>query len=164
MPGYLFVTDGAVTSFNRLDDFLDNLPSHLKLNYKSATPEDSRGKCFQLQAKTLHYRPSLRAEARTGVKYPQYAERPNTSKLEQSIVNETSRLCVSATHTILEKLCEDLQSLDGSSSWHSVYFAFAAATVFVVATLCPQLEVDLDVDPAKISWERAIQIFEYRKT
>ncbi len=42
--------------------------------------------------------------------------------------------------------------------------AFAGATVLIVATLSPNLNVDFDVEPTKSSWERALQIIDYNKT
>ncbi|RKK76945.1 hypothetical protein BFJ68_g17206 [Fusarium oxysporum] len=41
---------------------------------------------------------------------------------------------------------------------------FGAASTLLAASLCPDLEVNLDFDPAKTSWERALQIFEFHKS
>jgi hypothetical protein len=41
---------------------------------------------------------------------------------------------------------------------------FGAASTLLAASLCPDLEVNLDLDPAKTSWERALEIFEFHKS
>ncbi|KAF5250764.1 hypothetical protein FANTH_4036 [Fusarium anthophilum] len=46
----------------------------------------------------------------------------------------------------------------------SCFLTFAAASTLLAASLCPDLEVNLDVDPAKTSWERALGIFEFHKS
>lgn len=45
-----------------------------------------------------------------------------------------------------------------------VIVTFGAASTLLAASLCPDLEVNLDLDPAKTSWERALQIFEFHKS
>lgn len=42
--------------------------------------------------------------------------------------------------------------------------AFGAASVLLAASLCPELGVSLELEPAKTSWEKALQIFDYHKT
>jgi hypothetical protein len=38
---------------------------------------------------------------------------------------------------------------------------FGAASALLAASLCPNLEVNLDLEPAKSSWEKALQVFDY---
>lgn len=38
---------------------------------------------------------------------------------------------------------------------------FGAASALLAASLCPNLGVNLDLEPAKTSWERALQVFHH---
>lgn len=40
---------------------------------------------------------------------------------------------------------------------------FAAASVLVAATLCPPVKVNLDQNPCKASWDKALEIFAFHK-
>lgn len=45
-----------------------------------------------------------------------------------------------------------------------VTVTFGAASILLAASLSPKLDVNLDLDPAKTSWERALHVFEYYKS
>lgn len=50
-----------------------------------------------------------------------------------------------------------------SCSLKSRLVTFAAASTLVVATMCPDLQVGFDTEPARTSWERALRIFDFHK-
>lgn len=75
---------------------------------------------------------------------------------------------------------ENLATLHQTSAWHTLLcqnfppplphsrltyatVTFSAASILLAASLCPELEVDLEIGAAKTSWQRAFQIFEFHK-
>ncbi|KAH8597520.1 fungal-specific transcription factor domain-containing protein [Bisporella sp. PMI_857] len=158
---------------SRLDEFLKNLPLHLRLDNHSANYEGDLKRCFQLQAKTLYcrslyirillLRPWLIAGIQTESDQMRQQHSPYTSGLEQSAVNEMRRLCVSTAQSTIETLYDHHQSPSKTSSWHAVFFSFTAATVLWTAALCPQTGVDLESESYRCSWERAIKILDYNR-
>ncbi|KAF5971920.1 hypothetical protein FBULB1_8970 [Fusarium bulbicola] len=89
-----------------------------------------------------------------------------TVKLAEYL-RDIPRLCSELDH-FLESLpshlktdCDTGTPEDESSS---CFLTFAAASTLLAASLCPDLEVNLDVGPAKTSWERALGIFEFNKS
>jgi hypothetical protein len=40
---------------------------------------------------------------------------------------------------------------------------FAAASILVAATLCPFLGLQFDQNPCKVSWQKALDIFEFHR-
>ena len=116
-------------------------------------------------------------------------ERSNSSSNVMSkLCKELCNLCVTISHDAINELHKQMSTVYRTSPWHTLYckymkksipwivfpgsqnltngdaVTFAAASVLVAATLCPFLEVKLDQDPCKASWDKALQIFAFYKT
>ncbi|KAI3573491.1 fungal-specific transcription factor domain-containing protein [Fusarium oxysporum f. sp. albedinis] len=176
--------DGTVTSSqylsdvprlcSELDQFVEGLPGHLKADRDMGAVEDESASCFHMQAmilksrvlyvRLLLLRPSLLIETRRSVSNQPSINNNTTRSLQRSYLREINRLCVSTCHEVLEEVHRNLGSLRQTSAWHTLLFTFGAASTLLAASLCPDLEVNLDLDPAKTSWERALQIFEFHKS
>ncbi|KAE9372615.1 hypothetical protein N431DRAFT_439694 [Stipitochalara longipes BDJ] len=164
-----------------IDRFVDTLPYHLRADHsslehtRSVLPAAGSDNRFELQARVLKarimyarlsiLRPFIVAEANRCISAAADDRRRSnastnvTSKLYEDLCN----LCVTIAHDTIEELHARLFTVYRSSPWHTLYFTFAAASVLVAATLCPSLEVDLDQDPCKASWDKALQIFAFHK-
>ncbi|GKT54000.1 transcriptional regulatory protein [Colletotrichum tofieldiae] len=68
-------------------------------------------------------------------------------------------LCVETAHSVLQEMYEKLGSVRQNSAWHVLL-----SSTLVVATLCADLKVNFDTEPAKTSWDRALRIFDFHKS
>ncbi|KAK9249787.1 fungal-specific transcription factor domain-containing protein [Lipomyces tetrasporus] len=84
-------------------------------------------------------------------------------KRRECVFEDLSRLCVSVSHSVLEILYRGLTSPNKTFPWHTLYFAFAATSVLISESLCPELEINFDVEPTKTSWNHALAIFDFHK-
>ncbi|CAM1503242.1 Fc.00g080180.m01.CDS01 [Cosmosporella sp. VM-42] len=164
----------VLDTISDLDRFLKTLPPHLQADLTSANPSSYRETCFRLQASVLKARvmyarlrmtrPFILVEAsQCMVTSGDHATKTFTPNLRSRLQREICALSVSTAHETLEELHYQLSSIYRSSPWHTLYFTFAAASVLVAATLCPYLNVKLDQDPGKSSWNKALHIFEFHK-
>ncbi|GKT73733.1 transcriptional regulatory protein [Colletotrichum tofieldiae] len=62
-------------------------------------------------------------------------------------------LCVETAHSVLQEMYEKLGSVRQNSAWH-----------VLLSTLCADLKVNFDTEPAKTSWDRALRIFDFHKS
>ncbi|KAK6068255.1 transcriptional regulatory protein [Seiridium cupressi] len=138
-----------------IERYHEQLPAHLQDDGFSRALEDS--KCFKLQAYTLKARIIYMKLCPPDVG----GKRTTSEQLEQRLGDDVCTLCVVAAHDVLEELHRMLSGMQRTSPWHALFFTFAAASVLVVATLCPSLNIDLDQEPAKTSWTRATEIFQF---
>lgn len=105
------------------------------------------------------------------------------SQLQAKFSEDMCRLCLLAVHEVLDELHGHLSSPHRTSPWHTLYckprspfhtgvtsladglnVAFAAASILLAATLCPFLDLRLDVDPGKSSWNNAMGVFQFHKS
>ncbi|KAJ0127469.1 Uncharacterized protein HZ326_29428 [Fusarium oxysporum f. sp. albedinis] len=117
-----------------------------------------------LYVRLLLLRPSLLIETRRSVSNQPSINNNTTRSLQRSYLREINRLCVSTCHEVLEEVHRNLGSLRQTSAWHTLLCNAPPTLRAQSSTLCPDLEVNLDLDPAKTSWERALQIFEFHKS
>ncbi|KAK2688920.1 hypothetical protein QWA68_012498 [Fusarium oxysporum] len=167
-----FAQDEPVKSAQYLSD-IPRLCSELD-HFLEGTVEDESASCFHMQAmilksrvlyiRLLLLRPSILIETRRSIPNQRPINNNTTVCLQRSYLREINRLCVSTCHEVLEEIHRNLGSLRQTSAWHTLLFTFGAASTLLAASLCPDLEVNLDFDPAKTSWERALQIFEFHKS
>ncbi|RDW77811.1 hypothetical protein BP6252_05864 [Coleophoma cylindrospora] len=164
---------GVILDVNsELDQFLEGLPNHLRTEDDAIFSLDRQNDCFVLQARVLKSRVlyfRLALLRRVLLTQASQAANPprspvSTSTLEAKLRDEISTLCLSTAHTVLKVLHKTLPTIHRTTAWHALYFAFAAATVLVAAMLCPNLEGNLDADPGKASWDRAMQIFKFHQS
>ncbi|TGO69783.1 hypothetical protein BOTNAR_0007g00640 [Botryotinia narcissicola] len=84
------------------------------------------------------------------------------AKSEPGLTNDLAigvcTLCVKSAHLLVETIHENLNTGYRSSGWHTVYFAFAAATILLAAQLSPLIQA-IQIQSAK----RAIKILETLK-
>lgn len=91
-----------------------------------------------------------------------------------------SKLCVSMAQEVLDMLHGAMLGITKRTSpWHVLYcknkpflsltktwrlmidaVTFAAGSVIVAATLCPELGIRLDSDAGRASWDQAVHIFQ----
>lgn len=159
----------------RLDKFVDDLPNHLKADSCGSDLNDSLADCFRMQAQVLKsrvlylrlllLRPSLLAAARQRNSAAN-SVKDNTaaSFLRNSYLKDINLLCVETAHNVLHDLHQKLESGHRTIVWHDLLFAFGAGSVLLAASLCSELGVSLELEPARTSWEKALQIFDYHKT
>ncbi|KZL67492.1 transcriptional regulatory protein, partial [Colletotrichum incanum] len=156
---------------SKLDMLSDSLPDYLREGADLTKFNDELKGCLQMQAnilksrllwiKLLLLRPLLLAEAQQiGYLRP---NKPDPSTLRESFGHAANMLCVTTAHSVLQEMYEKLGSVRQNSAWHVLLFTFAAASTLVVATLCPDLKVNFDTEPAKTSWDRALRIFGFHK-
>ncbi|KAG8354017.1 hypothetical protein FVEN_g8234 [Fusarium venenatum] len=153
---------------SKLDNLLADLPVHLVLDDTMEAADESTS-CFRLQAMVLKsrvmyirlllLRPSLLVEVRRLVSNQSPNCHHKTPSLQQILLGEISRLCVSTAHAILDEMHQNLSSSQQNSPWHALFFTFGAASALLAASLLPDLGVDLDVEPAKTSWDKALEVF-----
>ncbi|OHF03724.1 hypothetical protein CORC01_01043 [Colletotrichum orchidophilum] len=157
---------------SKLDDLGSSFPTYLREDANLTQLDENLRGCLQMQANILKLlwirllllRPLLLAEAKHG-------RRPGTSStpgampptLRESLGHSANVLCLSTAHGVLQELYEKLGSVRQNSAWHVLLFTFAAASTLVVATLCPDLHVSFETEPAKSSWDRALRIFDFHK-
>ncbi|TEY44385.1 hypothetical protein BOTCAL_0352g00050 [Botryotinia calthae] len=73
-------------------------------------------------------------------------------------------LCVKSAHLLVETIHENLNTEYRSSGWHTVYFAFAAATILLAAQLSPLIQASLYAEHCfETSWNSCIEILEHHK-
>ncbi|KAF7886500.1 uncharacterized protein EAF01_011178 [Botrytis porri] len=71
-------------------------------------------------------------------------------------------LCVKSAHLLVETIHENLNTEYRSSGWHTVYFAFAAATILLAAQLSPLIQASLSTEHYfETSWTSCIEILEH---
>jgi hypothetical protein len=111
----------------------------------------------------------------------------SSSNIMSKLCKDLCKLRVTIAHDTIEELHKQISTVYRTSPWHTLYckdtkkinprivfpesrdltnsgaVTFAAASVLVAATLCPSLEVKLDQNPCKASWDRALQIFAFHK-
>ncbi|KAK3985203.1 activator of stress genes 1 [Cladorrhinum sp. PSN332] len=167
---------GILRLNSMIDDFLDGLPEHLRPNadYSRMMVRQEDIPYFMMQSQVLKsrllflrlllLRPSLLAEARRwATPEPGVAQTPS-SMLQERLHLEICALCLDTVHAVLEKTHAALGSQYQLPEWYALHFSFASATILLVASLSPNLGVNLDLEPTKSSWERAMGILEFHKT
>ncbi|CZR66265.1 uncharacterized protein PAC_16166 [Phialocephala subalpina] len=155
---------------SRLDEFLNSLPHHLQLHSKINSTRSPRTG-FELQALTLYYRslylrilllrPYVLSSIRNKCSIDLPTNSLSASGLEQRVSVELIQLCLSTAHAIIDNLYNQILGSCHSTSWHAVYFTFAAATVIVAASLCPEVKTKASSDLLDKSWDKALEIFQY---
>ncbi|GAB1320014.1 Fungal-specific transcription factor domain-containing protein [Madurella fahalii] len=160
-----------------IDDQLESLPPHLRIgaDYSKMPITDDDVVCFRNQSDAVRFRllclrilalrPSLLAEAHRWASSAGWTGQTSASlMLQERLHQEACLLCLTTVHAILEEVYGSLTANLQTSPWYALHFAFASATVLLVATLSPNLGVNLDMEPAKSSWDRALAIMEFHKT
>ncbi|KAF4852439.1 Sorbicillinoid biosynthetic cluster transcription factor sor3 [Colletotrichum siamense] len=155
----------------KLDDLNDSFPVYLREGASLSQYDESVKGSLQMQANILKsrvlwirlllLRPLLLVEAKQTAQTRR--DSPNSSALSESFGHAANTLCVSTAHGVLQEMYEKLGSVRQNSAWHVLLFTFAAASTLVVATLCPDLQVNFDTEPTKTSWDRALRIFSFHK-
>ncbi|TEA10749.1 Sorbicillinoid biosynthetic cluster transcription factor 2 [Colletotrichum sidae] len=91
-------------------------------------------------------------------------EQKRAQALDDNLRHAVNNLCVETAHAVLQEMHEKLGSVRQNSAWHVLLFTFAAASMLVVATLCPGVAVNFDADePTKLSWHQALRIFDFHR-
>ncbi|OJJ42358.1 hypothetical protein ASPZODRAFT_137296, partial [Penicilliopsis zonata CBS 506.65] len=159
---------------SRLDDFVENLPPHLKQqNFSSGNRE--LDECFHTQGEILRQRAVyirllvLRPCLLTSVKLHMREMGVSTGRNEDSssvasllrgsTMRDLSLLGVSTAHIVLD----DLHLTRQLPTWHTVRMAYGAMIVLLAASLIPELLVDFKRGPGKLSWNKTLDILEQYK-
>ncbi|APA14928.1 hypothetical protein sscle_13g096980 [Sclerotinia sclerotiorum 1980 UF-70] len=158
----------------KLDDFRESVPKILKdvnlftLGNNSLTPNQLH---LTLQSKVLRSRFLLvRILLLRPVLLTSVSKEKSTllAKAEPGLQKDLAigvcTLCVKTAHLLVETVHENLNTEYRSSAWHTVYFAFAAATILLAAQLSPLIEANLSTDHSfEKSWTSCIKILEHHK-
>ncbi|KAH8653770.1 fungal-specific transcription factor domain-containing protein [Xylariales sp. PMI_506] len=163
----------AIDILADLDRLFEDLPDFLKPG--GYVPACRYHDSFQMQANTLQARamfirlwllqPFLLMEiqkrtASNALLFPPPAS--VSERLEQRLRDDMSKLCVSIAQEVLSMLHGGiLDRRKRTSPWHVLYFTFAAASVIVAATLCPELGIRFDRDAGQASWDQAVEILQF---
>ncbi|KAL7928363.1 hypothetical protein V8C35DRAFT_326004 [Trichoderma chlorosporum] len=151
----------------QLDEFLDGLPEHLQEVNEHVVDE-----CFQIQGQILKtrsnytkltvLRPCLLASvSNRAIRSELCRAKTGNISLAMGLLNEINKLCVTTAQTILDKVHKNIHLIYRASTWHTLRVTFGSAIVLLTASLIPELDVNLDQEPNKTSWEQAIAIFEF---
>ncbi|KAK4160387.1 activator of stress genes 1 [Cladorrhinum sp. PSN259] len=167
---------GILRLNSMIDDFLDELPEHLRPNadYSRMAVRQEDIPYFMMQSQVMKsrllflrlllLRPSLLAEAgRWATPEPGATQTPS-SMLQNRLHLEICSLCLETVRTVIEKIHAALGTQHQLPEWYALQFSFASATILLVASLSANLGVNLELEPAKSSWERAMGILEFHKT
>ncbi|QSZ28565.1 hypothetical protein DSL72_003063 [Monilinia vaccinii-corymbosi] len=86
------------------------------------------------------------------------------SALRRDVAIGVCTLCVRTAHSLVEVIHENLNATYCSSAWHTVYFAFAAATILLAAKMSPLIQDSLSTGNLfETSWTACIKILEHHK-
>ncbi|KAK4034444.1 activator of stress genes 1 [Parachaetomium inaequale] len=161
---------------SKIDDLLEQLPLHLRqdADYSKLPLNEDTVKCFRIQSLTVRFRlliirvfllrPSLLAEAQRWTTPTSGSAQTASSMFQERLHYEICSLCLSSVHTMLEEIHRSPATNGGVSAWYALHFTFASATILLVATLSPNLGINLDTEPTKTSWDRAMAILEFHKS
>ncbi|KAA8647674.1 fungal specific transcription factor domain-containing protein [Aspergillus tanneri] len=156
----------------RLDEFLGGLPSHLENHVYGihGLLED----CFHMQGQILRtralyirvtiLRPCLLATIRYPIIGQEACKDAAIPGLLSNLTKDTNKLCVSTACTVLRELRQNLRLIYRSSTWHTLRLTFGSATVLLAASLIPDMDINLNQEPIKTSWDHATDIFEFYKS
>ncbi|KFY83604.1 hypothetical protein V498_07940, partial [Pseudogymnoascus sp. VKM F-4517 (FW-2822)] len=165
---HLTFTKRLVSTFtlnSQLDDLIKNIPTHLKLQEGFEDNAGQMKRCFQVQTKTLNCRILyvrlliLRPWLLEGV-HPAGGDiassgTMNPSALGQNATHEIRTLCVSTAQLIIDTLYE--------GEFNSSQISYAAASILLAAAIRPDSSVDLESEPHKVSWWKAIHTLKHNK-
>ncbi|KAH8878592.1 hypothetical protein GQ53DRAFT_86613 [Thozetella sp. PMI_491] len=156
-----------------IDAFVAELPPHLA-EERSPLPSDKTSRdCFTLQRRVLRarikyvklwmFRPFLLKEVVriTTLHRSKTDHTKEKATTHYRLAIDVCKVCIQAAHDVLYELCSVLYGVPKTSPWHTLFFAFAAGSVLVAATLCPDLNVRLDEGEGKESWDRTIDLFRF---
>ncbi|KAF7860876.1 hypothetical protein EAF04_008394 [Stromatinia cepivora] len=158
----------------KLDDFQENVPKILKdvnlftLENNSFTPSQLH---LMLQSRILRSRfllvriLLLRPVLLTSVSKEKSALLAKAEPgLQKDLAIGVCTLCAKTAHLLVETVHENLNTEYRSSGWHTVYFAFAAATILLAAQLSPLIQASLSNEHSfETSWTSCIKILEHHK-
>ncbi|KAK3899897.1 activator of stress genes 1 [Staphylotrichum tortipilum] len=157
---------------SQIDDMLEGLPPHLRqgADYSRWSLTEDAIKYFQTQSQAIRFRlmllrvlllrPSLLAEAQRWATRNAGVSQTASVALQERFHREICMLCLSTVQSMVGEIHRNLTISAGISTWYALHFTFAAATILLVATLSPNLGVRLDVEPARSTWDRAMEILE----
>ncbi|KAI9644448.1 hypothetical protein NHQ30_006469 [Ciborinia camelliae] len=84
--------------------------------------------------------------------------------LQKDLTIGVCTLCVKTAHLLVETIHENIDTEYRSSGWHTVYFAFAAATILLAAQLSPLIQGSLSTEHCfETSWKSCIKIIDHHK-
>ncbi|KAG4025630.1 hypothetical protein MFRU_054g00590 [Monilinia fructicola] len=158
----------------KLDDFRESVPPIFKdvnsfaLGTSSFAPNQFH---VMLQSKVLRSRfllvriLLLRPVLLTSVSKEKSALLARTEPgLQKDLAIGVCTLCVKTAHLLVETIHENLNTEYRSSGWHTVYFAFAAATILLAAQMSPLIQDSLSTEHSfETSWTSCIKILEHHK-
>ncbi|KAL1841467.1 hypothetical protein VTJ49DRAFT_7022 [Mycothermus thermophilus] len=162
---------------SRLDDILNATPPQLRLGTDHVEMPVSEDviKAFRIQTfafrsrvmitRILLLRPSILAEAQRWAAMPKPCPPPSPSlSLHERFQQEICSLCLTTVHSVLAEMYGTLSMSGVMSAWYALHFTFASSIILLVASLSPSLGVDLDTEPTKSSWDRAMAILNFHKS
>jgi len=84
--------------------------------------------------------------------------------LQKDLAIGVCTLCVKTAHLLVDTIHAHLNTEYRSSGWHTVYFAFAAATILLAAQLSPLIQASLSSEHSfESSWMSCIKILEHHQ-
>ncbi|EXL68066.1 hypothetical protein FOPG_15863 [Fusarium oxysporum f. sp. conglutinans race 2 54008] len=132
---------------SKLDQFLEALPSNLRLQTVSGNPDAPSGSAL-LQARILYcrlllLRPVILFLARSASD----PTMPGQNSLGGEVAGRMYQVCLDTSHELISVLHQDMGSVYRCSAWWTVYFTFGAATVILASLLSsPQEDTTTSVD------------------
>ncbi|KAK9364506.1 fungal-specific transcription factor domain-containing protein [Lipomyces kononenkoae] len=144
---------------SKLDRFDDTLPDSLRPGHLSGAENEP----WYLYIRILLLRFILLGFAEKNAKNVRELSTAEEPRLERDFAVRACTLCVSTAHILLDRLQESLNTPYRSPGWHTVYFAFAAATVLIAGHICPLVQGDLADQSFQLSWSRCISILNHHQ-
>ncbi|KAL2270513.1 hypothetical protein VTJ83DRAFT_2697 [Remersonia thermophila] len=162
---------------SQIEDMLNAAPPQVRpgADYSKMLVSEDVIKAFQVQSHSFRFRmmiirvlllrPSILAEAQRWASLPNSYQPPSASlSLHERFQLEVCSLCLTTVHSVLADIYNTLSMGGVMSAWYALHFTFASCIILLVATLSPSLGVDLDMEPTKTSWDRAMAILEFHKS
>ncbi|KAH6613057.1 fungal-specific transcription factor domain-containing protein [Boeremia exigua] len=144
---------------SRLEDLAENIPDRLKLAYTNESVLPRSRDMFSVQAQVLHCRIHY---VRLLILRPWLLEGKcfTSTSLGASTLQEIRSLCIVSAQQTIDIIYEAETRAPKTSSWHAVYFLYAAASILLAAALLPKASggIDLSHEPYQTSWHKALQM------
>ncbi|KAF2772652.1 hypothetical protein EJ03DRAFT_189480 [Teratosphaeria nubilosa] len=161
-----------VVKFNgRLKAIAENFPEELQspgrlpITYKhtSLNLQQQVLFCRFLYVRLLCMRPLLLHTLLPGYREIEARSWNGHFALDLAFIRETCQQCVDTAHMLIGALYDQLGTLYRSAGWHTVYFAFSAATVVLASCQSPATKSITTHESFESSWEKALRILEMHR-
>ncbi|KIW05791.1 hypothetical protein, variant [Verruconis gallopava] len=152
----------------RLDQFYNTLPSHLRLEKDNKSFYAATGQSVHLYSRFLHIRIILyRVFFQHAAEKLNRSESISISRFADNVTHQGLLTCVRTAQEILELIIFSLTPGENESPriapqwWHSITYVFIAATVLIAAHLFPTITEEISTTSLENSIRKGFQILDH---